>query len=132
MNNIPTIHQLRKSGLKVKVLHLRRCKQVELCWGKIIQRETMLSNYFANSMNHGYRFIEILPKGGNTCITIIDPVSNSEFSARTTCRKDEAFVKSIGINNCLTQLHAMMTSIDGIDGFNYKFNAENNMAEVSN
>lgn len=110
MNN-SQINKLRNAGFRVKVLHLRRCKVVMFRHDKIYQLEQLHSKYFARSLRNKSCFIEILPNGGETHITISDYGSKSDFIASTVCRNDEPFVRSVGIQNCLEQLEKIMYSV---------------------
>jgi hypothetical protein len=90
-SQIPTVHEMRKRGWKVRVGHFRnfyrycprtgKKHQVTLLWKE--QRETY-PNYFLN------------PNGGHTIVSITIPEKNLDIVGYSYCSEDELYAKGIG------------------------------------
>ena len=110
----PTVAELRKAGYGVRVTHNRVYKMAynDFASGKIVVKNSTnpistlkKTNIDCNSDGVLY---ELLPKGGVTEVTVIDPVSNLEFTASAACRDSENYNKEVGVERCLSRIIDLM------------------------
>lgn len=93
MKAYPTVHQLRLSGKKVKITHLRRYSRYDERTGR---KTTITANYETHRDNFPNFFLEA--KGGETRLTL----SNGEedpnpITVIVECSVTEAYNRKIGV-----------------------------------
>lgn len=107
MKNIPTIHQIRRSGLKVKVSHQRLYYFYDAKTGErrttIAHPEEIKSDDFWFQSHFG----------GKTVITIVDQ-SGIEYSGESECSKHDRYVKVKGRNKALARAYSMYSAVNNI------------------
>ena len=102
MINLPTIHELRKNGYKIRVINKRIYTEFDPVKRKLNKK--LLSKYEAGlqlkfeDCVHG-----MLSKGGYTRIELTSP-QKEDFSAETYCSKNDVFCKKRGINITLGRI----------------------------
>ena len=105
MNNkvrLPTIHQLRKSGYKVKVINKRFYTEFDSIKRKLNKK--LLSKFEATSLlNPTDVTYGLLAKGGYTNIEITTS-DQSIFSAETYCSKNDTFCKKRAVEIVLGRI----------------------------
>jgi hypothetical protein len=105
MKNIPTIHELRKQGYKVRVTHIRNFYRFDPQTGK-------KSEFFAAFQSSKYYKKHGLPKpteeekkneyflnckGGETVVEIVSASGKELGKGVAICSDEDAYVKRIGI-----------------------------------
>ncbi len=126
--NVPTLTEFRKGGFTVNIEHYHRYKiaykdrQGKIFVETIYRRREYIEDpsflYFKPFTKEACPVLfELLPKGGRTEVTVIDPETKAEFWASAVCRKDENYNKFIGVNQCLSRIADLMAVCDGTDGF---------------
>jgi hypothetical protein len=93
MKAYPTVHQLRLSGKKIKITHLRRYSRYDERTGK---KTTVLACFEDHRDKYSNFFLEA--KGGETKLTL----GNSEddpnaISVTAECSLNEAYNRKIGV-----------------------------------
>lgn len=93
----PTVHQLRLSGKKVKITHLRRYSKFDERTGK---KKTLLLSFEDHRDNHPSFFLEA--RGGETKLAL----SNSEddpnpITVVAECSINEAYNRKTGVQVAL-------------------------------
>lgn len=109
----PTVADLRKSGYKVDVVHRRAWKIAynDPPTGKIVVKNVLnTKRIMEDHSKDGYDLVmfELLPKGGQTEVTVKDSVSGLDFTASATCRDDENYDKGVGVQRCLDRIIGLM------------------------
>ena len=95
-NHLPTIHQLRKSGYKVRINHKRYYAKYGL-FSKKEAEEMVLNQYWGDCKN------KINPKGGYTAIEITTPTGEN-FKSEAACSKKDSFNRKIALRICLGRI----------------------------
>lgn len=106
MKKVPTIHELRKAGYKVRVTHIRKFFRFDPQTGK---KRTFWAAF--HSKKHAPLakpedikeceefFIDC--KGGETVIDLTSPDGKSTTQGVSVCSEDDAYVKRKGIRRAL-------------------------------
>jgi hypothetical protein len=89
----PTIHQLRKEGLKVKVTHLR-------CFVNTTFNNKLKDVRIVHPLTQTDKNYTLFPRGGETIICITDKNGN-DYIGYSRCSIADAYVKRQGINRAL-------------------------------
>lgn len=122
---IPSLSEVKAAGYDVKINHVRLFKVAYIDdLSKKLVVKNVLKTYgeMRNDISENI-LNELLPKGGKTEVILTDTETNVEFYASTTCRNDENYSKSIGINKALERVIGLMLVCDGRDGFTMRIKA---------
>ena len=102
MKKIPTVHELRKKGWKVRVTHERQYFRYCPKSGR---------RYTKSTLSKGFGFFEELqywwalsPKGGRTAVTIKPPVNSDwsvEFFGESHCSVIDSYVRKLGVKKAM-------------------------------
>ncbi len=108
-NRTPSLSEFRNAGYVVNIEHQRRFRVAykDPNTGKLIVHTTLGEKQEYEDAGE-YLAWEILPKGGKTIVTVVDPVSDLEFFADSTCRDDENYNKRFGVQKCLERVFSLM------------------------
>lgn len=99
MNPLPTVHELRKQGWKVKVGHHRNLHAYNPMTGK----KSGKYNVLLSSWKEEYSDMFITPNGGKTVVSIKVPNLDTEFVGEVYCSESEKYNKSIGLKKALAR-----------------------------
>lgn len=99
MKAIPTVHELRKSGLKVKLSHHRKFFRYDPFTGKKHEvvvpwhlKEVEFKDYFLDA------------RGGETHVIITDPNKTEEgLTGVSVCSNDDHFCRKDGIKKAIAR-----------------------------
>ena len=94
-NQLPTIHQLRKSGYKVRINHLRYVSDY------LISKREIDKYNDERQLNLSMKNAD--PKGGYTTIEITTPMGEN-FKSEAACSKKDSFNRRIALQICLGRL----------------------------
>lgn len=114
MNKVPTIKEFRKAGYKVNVDHQRayRIAYTDFKTGKIIIKTVFNTAHVMNKGDDTDQVLyELLPKGGRTEITVIDPNSKLEVFAYADCHSNENYNKTVGVEKSLERVKELVTAL---------------------
>lgn len=101
MKTIPTVHELRKQGLRVAVCHRRFYYRYDSRTGK---KQSVLLARFERDEDPKYSDYHLDALGGETVVTIIDS-QEAEFTAFSTCSLQDRYKKRIGRMKALAQAY---------------------------
>ncbi len=93
-NHLPSIHQLRKSNYKCRILHKRYYYGG---YGLLSKRE------MENEISQEHVKSKISPKGGYTSIEITTPMGEN-FKSEAVCSQKDSFNRRIALQICLGRL----------------------------
>jgi hypothetical protein len=116
MNKVPTIQDFRKAGYKVRVDHRRLWKiaYIEPRNGslvvKTVENTQGVMNRGGTPDENGVLY-QLLPKGGRTEVTVIDPNSKLEVFAYADCHSNENYNKTIGVEKSLERVAELVTAL---------------------
>lgn len=103
MKQIPTIHELRKKGWKVRVGHFRNFYRFDPKTGKKQSvtvlwkvREESYPDYYLNS------------RGGYTVITISVPERSEELMGLSNCSEEELYSRKTGVKKALARALSLL------------------------
>jgi hypothetical protein len=99
MKNIPTVHELRKAGYKVKVGHFRNFFKYNPQTGK----KTSVYNILFSEWKESYSDFYLNTKGGRTLVTIKPPNSSEEYEGSIECSIEERYVKNFGTKRAIAR-----------------------------
>lgn len=99
MNTLPTIHQLRRQGLKIRVSHQRLYYFFDARTGV---KKTLIAHPEEISKEDCW-FLSHL--GGRTVITIIDK-ENIEYVGESECSRHDRYTKRKGAKKALARAYA--------------------------
>ena len=110
---IPSVQELVNAGYIVDVWHVRRYK---VAWvngmtGKIethVEPHVPYDRDISMSNKEGGIWSQLLPNGGRTIISVVDPATGDEFEGRADCRKDENYNRKVGVTVALTEVAQLM------------------------
>jgi len=88
-----TVHQLRQSGVKVRVTHKRRY------FDPVNKRWALLTDY-ERSLAPLPDFVKAHEKGGLTIVNVTTP-NGGEFEGQSNCSKKDVWVRKDGLNRAL-------------------------------
>lgn len=104
--NLPTIHQLRKAGYKVKISHYRYSNRYS---DPVVftaeQRFPIFLNLITRQAKKDREFAYISGKGGETVLSLKTPVGN-EIVSHAKCSLKDSFNRKLGIRICIGRLVA--------------------------
>lgn len=96
MLNVPTIHELRKLGNKVRITHFRN----------VIVKDTIAYTDFVRVTKEdkkARKYSHIYSHGGETNIELTTP-ANQTFTSKAHCSDADPFNRRLGIRICLGRL----------------------------
>ena len=97
MKNIPTIHDLRKQGYKVRVSHFRN----------VIKGGQPLFTRVTKIDKKVGIFEDILPHGGETHFQLTTPGDAVDYVATARCSDKDTFNRELGNRICILRLISM-------------------------
>lgn len=105
MKNIPTIHQLRLQGLKVRVSHQRLYYFYDAKTGA---RRTIVAHPDEVASNDFWFQSHF---GGKTVITIVDP-QGIEYVGESVCSDEDRYVRVKGRNKALARAYSLYHNVN--------------------
>lgn len=99
-----TIEELRKSGNKVKVVHIRKVKHFDQSEFKI-KTVDMPATYAKKEHRNGTH--RILSRGGLTKVSVTTP-EGMEYEAQSVCGRKDGFCYKRGVSVCLGRIEKAM------------------------
>lgn len=98
MKKVPTVHELRKRGWKVKVGHHRNLHKYNPQTGqKTGKYNVLLSEWKNDSIGNFF----LSANGGKTTVSIKLPDSDVELYGEVYCSEDELYNKSVGLKKAI-------------------------------
>ena len=104
MKKVPTVHELRSKGWKVKVGHHRNLHKYNPQTGKKSGRYYVILSEWKND-NVGNYFLSA--NGGKTTVSIKLPDSDTEYLGEVYCSEQERYNKSIGLKKAIARALAL-------------------------
>lgn len=98
MKSIPTVHELRKSGYKVKLSHHRRFFRYDPFTGK---KHTVIIPWSLKEEHFKDYFLD--PKGGETHVSIYKEGSGESFDSVAFCSVEDHFCRKSGIKKSIAR-----------------------------
>lgn len=117
---VPTVYQFRKAGYKVRVNH---CRQLKVAYinprsNKLVVKNVMVTDEADGAAMESDQILgEVLPKGGETRVTVFDSESQLEFVGVARCHEVDNYNKKVGVQKALEQVIGLMQVTEGKDGF---------------
>lgn len=110
---IPSVQELTDAGYIVDVWHVRRYKfaWVNGVTGKIETKVKLCLPYdreVETSNMDGGMYSQLLPNGGQTVVSVVDPATGDEFEGVAYCRNDENYNRKVGVMVALTEITQLM------------------------
>lgn len=101
MKVIPTVHELRKKGWKVKVGHHRKYFRYDVFSGRKTEHLFVRSQFVERITNGEQWFLSA--RGGITTITITVPGYDRDFSGVSECSDGEHYRRNTGLKKALAR-----------------------------
>lgn len=102
MKHIPTVHELRKQGWKVRVTHERQYFRFCPRSGRRLTKFTLSKGFgYYEDMQHWWA---LSPKGGRTAVTIKPPVDSIypvEYTGEVHCSLIDSYVRKYGVKRAM-------------------------------
>ena len=99
MKKVPTVHELRSKGWKVKVGHHRNLHKYNPQTGKKSGRYNVLLSEWKNENSDYF----LSANGGKTTVSIKVPELPDELHGEVICSEDELYNKSVGIKKAIAR-----------------------------
>ena len=107
-NKVPTVHELRKKGWKVRVGHHR--KFYRFC-SKTGKKNELTLLWKEQKANYPEYYLEA--RGGHTTITIKCPFSSEEVVGVSECSEKDLYNKKVGTKKAIARALAKISFPDG-------------------
>lgn len=104
MKKVPTVHELRSKGWKVKVGHHRNLHRYNPQTGKKTGRYNVILSEWKNENRDFF----LSANGGKTTVSIKLPDSDTEYLGEVYCSEQERYNKSIGLKKAIARALALL------------------------
>jgi hypothetical protein len=103
MKQIPTIHELRKKGWKVRVGHFRNFYRFDPKTGK---KNSVTVLYKVREESYPDYYLD--SKGGYTVISINVPEKSEELVGFSNCSEEELYCRKTGVKKALARALSLL------------------------
>ncbi len=104
-----TIKSLRRAGYKVRCIHRRVYRIMDIENPELEVQDKQLSNFERANLHPAFLFCSgPKAKGGSTVLEILDPNTHTEYVTSSTCHKNDSYCKKTGVRVAFENLQKRM------------------------